>query len=1068
MHPHGGQPIDFNRVLETLERRHLDTTAPSAQPIWGAKIERIPYLRVLGQVRFWEDERNRALSYENHMEDLVTGFHDQDSPFAYLLLGNRQGIEIFIGLKDQDPERLLASGLRGTFPGIQLAGQAEMQMGSQRKDSGIFNYTGRLTGIPTRKSGAQLQMRTPGGALGEQGRVPEGSRVQQIERLVRGLYGEDWGYLVWATPVPIGDTVRGANQRLTELTQVSARIHSQENYQATQTQTVTNTTQVTNATSQTVDRTDHLAQHITELLERDLQRYRMGKAQGMWQAEVYFFASKPEVLSKLKSLLRAIFAGEDSFPDPLRTFTAEARNVPQAPDLFTTILTSGEVATLCQLPREEFPGYRVDDYARFDVDVPAPAPDAIPVGKVLEGGNPTGSWFCVERSDFAKHGLIVGVTGSGKTNTVFYLLDRLWSNGKGIPFLVIEPAKTEYRDLLKRESLEKSLQVYTLGDERVAPFRINPFVFEIASAENRIHVQTHIDFLKSVFNAAFILYAPMPYILETCLHEIYQDKGWDLTTGQNRRLPDSERGKEHKWSVFPTLSDLYYKIDEVVDRLGYEERISRDVKAGLKARIGSLRLGGKGLMLDTRYGLKMEDLLSRPTLLEFERVGNDDEKAFLIGLILTRLYEYRILQAKSGAELPSLQHVAIFEEAHRLLKNTQTEVGTEEANTKAQAVESFANMLSEIRAYGQGVLIAEQIPTKLAPDAIKNTNLKIMHRMVAMDDREVMGGSMNLGENQLRVIAALEPGRAAVFAEGADNPCLIQVVRQPEKGGVGRHTRTSDADVAALMKSQRKPEVYDPVPGYSQHLKLSPERLTEARDLAQLVLSHPDFPEKFSRYFISLVAQPSQAVYGYAELLQIIRRATGGTKPQVERNVATALVLHALDRLFEERGRRYRWLYNVSSTLRDQLSGLLVQIVQKYENKKEVLDPLAAAAEADFQPFIQGYRQKTEVAAPFEGCVFCMKKCLYRWELAPVLQDRAIERDFVRTIQNTKDDQLMWKNLTQIAQGVAERLLSVPNPAHGRGLAICFAAQIVSTLGFSARSQVKTVQNIARLLDRPA
>ncbi|MFZ2422908.1 MAG: hypothetical protein WA029_17385, partial [Anaerolineae bacterium] len=61
--------------------------------------------------------------------------------------------------------------------------------------------------------------------------------------------------------------------------------------------------------------------------------------------------------------------------------------------------------------------------------------------------------------------------------------------------------------------------------------------------------------------------------METCLHEIYQDKGWDLTTSQNRRLPPQERGNEAKWPVFPTLGDLYRKVDEVVDRLGYEERI---------------------------------------------------------------------------------------------------------------------------------------------------------------------------------------------------------------------------------------------------------------------------------------------------------------------------------------------------------------------------------------------------------------------------------------------------------------------------------------------------------------
>jgi hypothetical protein len=222
---------------------------------------------------------------------------------------------------------------------------------------------------------------------------------------------------------------------------------------------------------------------------------------------------------------------------PIRTFIGSSEGGTSPADTFITPLTSSEVATLCQLPREEFPGYQVTDYARFDIDVPIPSGEAVALGKVLDGGQATGSWFSIPRQDFAKHGLVVGVTGSGKTNTMFYLLDRLWNKGNGVPFLVIEPAKTEYRDLAPRPEFAGNLRIYTLGDERFAPFRINPFVFEIFDLNNRIHVQTHIDFLKSVFNAAFILYAPMPYVLETCLHEIYQDKGWDLTTGQNRRLP---------------------------------------------------------------------------------------------------------------------------------------------------------------------------------------------------------------------------------------------------------------------------------------------------------------------------------------------------------------------------------------------------------------------------------------------------------------------------------------------------------------------------------------------------
>jgi len=898
-------------------------------------------------------------------------------------------------------------------------------------------------------------------------RTSRGGRVQQIERLLRALYGEDWGYLVWGSPVPDAATVQKAQQRLSELTKVSTRVQFAENAQVTvthsqrKTETTDESTAMSNARS--ADATNRWASYATELLERDLGRYQLGQAQGMWQTEVYFFAAKQETLAKAKTLLRAIFAGEDSSPEPLRTFVGERGGEGSAAD-FVTPLTSGEVATLCQLPREEFPGYQVSDYARFDVDIPIPEKDAIAVGKVLDGGSPTGGWFTIPRADIAKHGLVVGVTGSGKTNTMFHLLDKLW--GAKIPFLVLEPAKTEYRDLLRRKEFQSKLRIFTLGDERFAPFRINPFAFEIATAENRVHVQTHIDFLKSVFNAAFILYAPMAYVLETCLHEIYEDKGWDLTSSQNRRLPPKERGKEHNWPVFPTLTDLYNKIDEVVDRLGYDERITRDVKAGLKARVGSLRLGGKGLMLDTRQGISMTELLSRPTVLELERIGNDDEKAFVIGLILTRLYEYRIIQAKSGANLPSLQHVTVFEEAHRLLKNTQTEVGTEEANTKAQAVEAFANMLSEIRAYGQGVLIAEQIPTKLAVDAIKNTNLKIMHRMVAADDREVMGGTMNLDQAQLRIVAALRVGQAAVFAEGADGPTLIQVVKQPEKDEGRPKKRVSDAETKKVMATVCSGPGYEPVPGYSKNLKLSAEQLTMVHDLAQDVLEHQEFTEQFSRYFLSLVMQPEQAVYAFHQLQDYIERIVG--KIKLEKEVTVAVLLQALDGLFGERGRHYRWFYNVSVTLRDQLAVPLIQIAQRYQNKRQVLGQLVAQTRPALDSFVAAYKDQTGFKhrpGPYAGCIQCGERCLYRWDIAPLLRDKTLERDFVRAIQNTQDDQAMWQGLANVSRVASGRVLAVSDEVLKSAPAICFVTQLTAGLGFSALSQRKAVQNVKKLME---
>lgn len=1027
-------PVEIQELIKNLERRRLDTARPPVVPIWG-QLDATHFVRVDGLAAFWQQDED--CHFEQYMEDLVTGLHGQRLNFAYLILGARDRLSVFIGSQGPQAGVILDTALRGTFPTIQLADTSVDKLGSQLRGTALFSHLGQLTGVPTLKAGPEQER--------------EGS-VQQIERVLRGLYGEEWGYLVLARPVEEADVIGMAEQGFTYINRVSA--------------VVKKSVQVGPGTTR--EEINREAQYCVELLEKNLERLNRGKAQGMWRVEGYFFAASEATLDKTKALLKSVFAGEDSVPEPLRTFKCRTVNAQvQGSDSFATLMNSYELSTLTQLPREEMPGYAVRDYARFDVALPErsiPPAHAVNVGRILDGDTYTGNWYALHRHDFAKHGLVVGVTGSGKTNTLFQLLDKLWKKGQGVPFLVIEPAKAEYRDLRTAPGFE-TLRIFTLGDERWAPFRLNPFEFEIADAENRIHVQTHIDFLKSVFNAAFILYAPMPYVLETCLHEIYQDRGWDLTTSQNRRIPPQERGNEANWPVFPTLTDLYNKIDEVVDRLGYEDRIQMDVKAGLKARVGSLRLGGKGLMLDVRHSIPTAGLLSQPTVLELERIGNDDEKAFLIGLLLTRIYEYRVVQARRGDPLPRLQHVAVFEEAHRLLKHVPTEVETEAANVKGQSVETFANMLSEIRAYGQGVLIAEQIPTKLAPDAIKNTNLKIVHRIVAEDDRDVMGGTMNLDEAQKRHVTTLRTGQALIYAEGADRPYLAEIYNFK---GTNIKRQITDQQVRGAMERFCSQPLYDPLPGYSRYLRshqAGDGRVdSEIRDMALAVINHSEFAERFSRYFLSLVEEPRQAIYGYHDLAKLAEQVVK-PKPDQEKPVSLYIMLQALTDLLEDRGRRYGWFYNTVETLQRDLATVLSDTVWNYENRQTVLEDLVTRHEAGLQKFSKAYKQLCARAPiPYAGCAFCDSQCVYRYEVSRLIQDKALTRDFVGAIQNTQNDVEMWRNLARVCRDAAGRAVAGVSDAARDGVAICYASQMGPAQDFSRASQTKLVKNVKLVL----
>ncbi len=188
------------------------------------------------------------------------------------------------------------------------------------------------------------------------------------------------------------------------------------------------------------------------------------------------------------------------------------------------------------------------------------------------------------------------------------------------------------------------------------------------------------------------------------------------------------------------------------------------------------------MMLNTVRSVAFTDIMTQPTVLELKSIGNDEEKIFMMGLILTAIWEYHVsLEGTLNKNQASLRHITVIEEAHRLLQNVSTDKGEDQSNVKGKGVETFSNMLAEIRAYGEGILVADQIPSKLAPDVIKNSNTKIMHRLVAEDDRESMGNSMNLDKHQKRHAAVMDPGEIIFFREGLDRAMNLQVMLAPNK-----------------------------------------------------------------------------------------------------------------------------------------------------------------------------------------------------------------------------------------------------------------------------------------------
>jgi len=669
-----------------------------------------------------------GIPFRNEMTDVLIGIYQYEKDFQFIVRGRKNEVNVYYGFPSGYEEYLKAA-LENAYAELLLDERQGLKdiLGSSHQTW----WLGLSCGLPSEL------------------RDKESFLSEQVERLMRALYGEE--YLLAFKAIPfradhISEMTREINRRLLYLRTEGERLPWEH-----------------------VRTLQRMYRRTNEILE-DCARL------GGWSVSVVFASVDRETVMKISSYVKGIYSGEQSYPVPIRTyFLSRPRNLSDALYLkenrpvgsvrtllrgpLSTIMDSGRASVLCRMPFTEFPGFRVGKSAYFDVHQDNLDAESLDLGKIVMGKRETPNTLQVPLDDLTRHALVAGVTGSGKTNTCMYLVTQLQKKENPIPFMVIESAKATYRKLLNDFGM-RDLRVYSLAEETVCHFRMNPFEFGEGT-----NIQSYINSLYALFNAAFILYAPMPYVLYQALHDIYRDRGWNLATGAN------ERGSGTPYA-FPTLTDLYEKIEEVVDSLGYEQRITMDVKAALKTRINSLRIGVKGIMLDTYRSIPMPELMERPTVIELERIGDDEEKAFLIGLLLIKLFEYQKNKGESGGRL---RHVTLVEEAHRLLKKVPMEFSTEVSNTRGKALETFCNILSEARAYGEGVIIAEQIPSKLIPDVVKNTNLKIIHRLVDYEERELVGRATNMIEEQREHLSILPRGTAVCHFEGLDLPILVKV-----------------------------------------------------------------------------------------------------------------------------------------------------------------------------------------------------------------------------------------------------------------------------------------------------
>ena len=548
-------------------------------------------------------------------------------------------------------------------------------------------------------------------------------------------------------------------------------------------------------------------QYALEMLKGQMKRFEQSTALGMWDFAAYVISEDPNVANNVAHSYLALTLGEDSYMSKSAINTwrgnvddeaGQAKEITEYiktlrhpvfglnpavvgkiednevklevdeetefivyPPIVTatTSLSGKELAYSLNFPQKSVAGLPVLECVEFGRNVVTyddvyRGESEIKLGHVFHMNRMENTEVALSKQSLASHTFITGSTGSGKSNTVYQMIER--ARKQEVKFLVVEPAKGEYKNVFGHRN-----DVTVLGTNPLVSqlLRINPFSFP-----KNIHVLEHMDRLVEIFNVCWPMYAAMPAVLKSAVEKSYVDCGWDLVKSQNKY--DEE--------LYPTFADVARNVKSIIDSSEYDVENKGAYKGSLLTRLESLCNGING-MIFVSDEISATQLFDENVIVDLSRVGSSETKSLIMGMLVLKLQEYRMSSANGmNAEL---KHITVLEEAHNLLRRTSSERSSEGSNLLGKSVEMLSNAIAEMRTYGEGFIIVDQAPGLMDMSVIRNTNTKIILRLPDQTDRELVGRAANLNEDQITELAKLPCGVGTVYQNEWIQPVLCKVDR---------------------------------------------------------------------------------------------------------------------------------------------------------------------------------------------------------------------------------------------------------------------------------------------------
>lgn len=544
--------------------------------------------------------------------------------------------------------------------------------------------------------------------------------------------------------------------------------------------------QITKSTSQTMSSTveNKSVTDMMALIDELLKKTNEYDSYGLWNVAGYFCSDDMSAAEIAASNYRSLMNGENSGREvsainSWRERDSANNELGRFGDLTTylsryvhpqfiyganirvnaaTNVSGKELGLHLGLPRATVPGLPVIEHAEFGKevtsyqlfkkDVSKRPEDRITIGRIFDLGQITNKKVELDNKSLNMHTFITGSTGSGKSNTVYQMLTELHQDK--IPFLVVEPAKGEYKDVFGNW---EDVNVFSTNPKIAPLINLNPFKFP-----DSIHVLEHVDGLVEIFSVCWPMYDAMPAFFKDAILKSYEKTGWDLGSS-------TYEGDEAEYPDFEILAE---ELERLIDDTDYSAEVKGNYTGALVTRVKSLTVGLNKFIFTTNQ-TPYQELFDENCILDISRVKSAETKALLMGLMVYILNEYRV-DTKAGNN-SGLKHVTVLEEAHNLLKNTSGS----ESELIGKSVEMLTNTIAEIRTYGEGFIIVDQSPSSVDIAAIKNTNTKIVLRTPEANDREAVGRSVGLTPNQVNEIAKLPSGVAVIYQNDWVTPVLAMV-----------------------------------------------------------------------------------------------------------------------------------------------------------------------------------------------------------------------------------------------------------------------------------------------------